>query len=184
MLNEGPRILADWLRDHATYGVDVLSPDVPRDDGDDAPPLVGQRVYDETRHAETARGDASRQLVEDGAVLQVRWGQGVSIDPTVKLGENDSRWRVAANPYLIVTASIAENDTADGTAALYYLCRAALDSALRLFDASAVDDRTRNKVRLELASGDVQLRGVVRPENDTVLTAAFALPVRVVMVAA
>lgn len=183
MLNEGPRILRDWLRDHATYGVDVLSPDVPRDVGDAAPPLLAGRVYDETRDSRVARGDVPQSLVENGVALVVRWGN-VAHDAKTNLGAGTERWRVAPAAQLVVCAAMLESDTKVGVAGLYYLLRAAHDSALRLFDAAYVANRTRNLVRLELVSGDVQLAGTFRPGKDKVIAAAFALPVRVTFVVA
>lgn len=71
------RIIADWLAD-ATYGVNAMLAEVPRDNGDPQPADV--TIADETRHDWVSRGVATKTVLDAGPYIAVAVYQPMTAD--------------------------------------------------------------------------------------------------------
>lgn len=148
MRGETIRMIADELAD-ATYGVNAVLPDVPRDTTDPQPPDI-KAVYDASRHGWVRRGeipDEMRAPVKCPFLV-------VTLPGEIDYGAQGRPTNAGGNAILAeLSATIQyvtfESDTEDASLAGQITLRAARGVIQRLARPERATARRRNQVQLE-----------------------------------
>lgn len=158
-------IVADWLA-HPTHGVAALLPDVPREFGWPTPAVP--TLYDETRHAEVARGQVPDVL--PALVVTSDPQAFTSSSPSVRPYPGD------VNVTLQVRYAIANGDTDDGGIATSLMLRAVRKSLGRLV---TVGDAARVRNQVQVLSWRDERAERYEPNTDHHVTATLTFTVQV-----